>query len=148
MHWDSPCQSRQVSNMILSDATDDTLNHLSQFQDRVLGYEHGARVEEIAVLSSKSASGCCRISVRSKLVSVLFPQEEMMVLFVWRCGLLTAGCSPSFFDHSVTVPCLDSRRVFPWLCELFSQGRCCPFLQQRIVPNRVFERRVDSKPYR
>ena len=45
--------------------------------------EDKVRVEEESVLSSKSASKCGYISVRSKLVAKIFlPKESLVVLFV------------------------------------------------------------------
>ena len=38
--------------------------------------EHGARVKDNSVLSSKSASECCRISVCSKLENIFVPALE------------------------------------------------------------------------
>ena len=68
---------------------------------------------------------------------------------LWRCIFHSDWCFvnhwPSFFDHSVIVPCLDWRRVSVG-CENFplNEERCCPFLQQQIVPIRVFDKRMDS----
>ena len=110
--------------------------------------QRGARVEEYSVLQAKSASECCRISVRSKVDSTLFPSSEQLLILsvevqlsLWL--LLFQECH-SFFDHSGIVPCLDSRKVFPGWEHFLHKWRCCPFQQHRIVINRVSAKRIDS----
>ena len=87
--------------------------------------EHGARVEDCCALSSKSASECCRISVRSKLVSTLFPpQEELTVLFVDAQANTLKLLFQQWlsFCHSLIVPCLDLCRVSRG-CEKFHHNQ-------------------------
>ena len=89
--------------------------------------EHGSRVEEYSVLSSKLAS--------ATLVSTpLPPNEQMMVFFGGAVFTLTVAFSTTaFFLWSLGDRVLSG-------CENFLHKGCCPFLQQRIVPNPVLER--------
>ena len=90
---------------------------------------------------------CCRISVKSKLENTLFPPQEQLMVLLWKCGPHSDCCCfqwwPSFLDHSGW--CLVWIRAgFSPSCENFlHKWGCCPFLQRQIVPNRVFDKRID-----
>ena len=148
MHWGSSCESIQCSNRIVSDATDNAINHLWQFQKNlVLEYEsnntslnsgHNTATSGFSNMGRSSRKIWCalasersRISVRLKLVSHTLSYMRMIDgHFLRRCNF---SLSLLFFSITAYFLCSlgdcaisGSAQGFPWLWECSTQEGMLP----------------------